>query len=221
MFKLLINMYKYVREFFFPILEGEASQYPHLSAEQICDQLASEEDEAKALKLLDLSKDIHEREEKRISTVESKATTLLGAAGLTIALIANFGKSLLFEADNLKSIEVFTVYSFSLMFILTIIYFLISIRYSLKALSRKGFLTLTPIDVIDIYAKPSVEYYKRISSLIMENTIRNYVTSNEKVDYMVMAQEYFKRGIFSIIIVTLFLSARVFINYLMVYISQF
>lgn len=210
-----------MREFFFPILEGVASQYPQLSAEQICKKLDSTSDAEKSSKLLELSKDIYEREEKRRSTVESKATTLLGAAGLTVALIANFGKPLIFESDEYLKTEPFTIYAFSLIFILTTVYFLISIHYSLKTLSRKGYHSLYPLDIIEIYNLSKDEYYRRISSLVLEKTIKNYVTGNEKVDYMVLAQEYFKRGIFSIIIITIFLSARVFINYLKAYITNF
>lgn len=217
MSKELISAYKAIREFFFPILEGEAIHYEQLTADEISTRIGTDVSN-RSDRLIELSKDIYNREEDRRSNVESKANTLLSATGLTIALIANFGKSLFFDADNLGKYDQFTVYIFTLFFTLTIIYFMVSIVYAIKTLTRRGYHSLYPKDILDMTASAD-DYDKRIASLILEKTIKNYVVVNEKVDSMMMSQEYFKRGIVSIVIVTLILSSKLFLNYLTKYLN--
>lgn len=213
----LIKFLHDTREFFWPLLEGEAKQYEQLSTEQILSKMKEESEKEKIDELIEMSKDIFEREENRRSTIESKATTLLGATGLTITLIVNFGKPLFLEPTNTAQLDKFTIYILSIFFIVSIVYFSNSIRFAFKALGRRGYYALYPKDVIEMKDQSSADYRKKIAAIILEKTIKNYSIVNEKVDWMVMSQEYFKRGIFSIIIVALMLSVRVFLNYLSKY----
>jgi len=220
MWKMLKRVYFEVREFLWPLLEGEPKKPQVRSASQILEQLKTEQDADKVKRLLEISKEISEREEKRRTTVESKATTLLGATGFTITLIVSFGKSLFVDLESSSDVNLFTVYIFSFFFLLSIVYFSRTIHFSLKSLSRKGFHTLKHKDVIEMEGLSAVEYDKKIAATILENTANNYPIVNEKVDWMVMSQEYFRRGIFSVIVAALLLSLKVYIFYLLQYIKE-
>jgi multisubunit Na+/H+ antiporter MnhB subunit len=220
MWKIIKKIYIEVREFLWPVLEGEPKKPNVRSASQILDQLKKEIDSDKIKRLFEVSKEISEREEKRRATVESKATTLLGATGLTITLIVGFGKSLFVDYANSPDIDLFTVYIFSFFFLLSILYLSRSIHFSLKALSRTGFHTLRHKDVTEMDGLSAGDYDKKIAATILENTSNNYPIVNEKVDWMVMSQEYFRRGVFSVIVAALILSVKVYIFYLFLYVKE-
>ncbi len=198
-----------IREFFWPLLEGEAKHY-QIAVEKIQEALKDEKDKNKIDELLGLSKSLYDREENRRSTVEAKATTLLGATGLTTTLIVSFGKSLFFEFDKLGTL---TAFAFALFFIITLLYFWRTISYSLRALSRSGFQTMLPHEIIEMKDTDECEYKKKIATLILDKTAKNYPPTNVKVDWMVMSQEYFKRGIHTIIIGTIVLSLLVILHW--------
>jgi hypothetical protein len=198
-----------LREFFWPLLEGEAKHY-QIAPEKIQEALKDEKDNKKIDELLDLSKSIHDREEKRRSTVEAKATTLLGATGLTTTLIVSFGKSLLFEFEKLGAL---TAAAFAVFFIVTLLYFWRTIAYSLRTLSRSGFQTMLPHEIIELKGMDESDYKKKMAALILGKTAQNYPPTNVKVDWMVMSQEYFKRGIYTIIIGTAVLSLLVVLHW--------
>lgn len=220
MWKKIKIIYIETREFLWPSLEGDPNKPELHLASEVLDQLKNETDSDKIDRFLEISQEMSEREEKRRTTVESKATTLLGATGLTVTLIVSFGKPLFFDSAASSDVNIFAVYTFSFFFLLSILYFFRAIHFSLKSLSRKGFHTLQHQDVVNMNGLSSVEYDKKIAATILTNTRNNYSVVNEKVDWMVMSQEYFKRGVFSVIIVTLILSTKVYIVFLLKYVRK-
>jgi len=198
-----------IREFFWPLLEGEAKHY-QITPEKIQEALKEEKDKEKINELLALSKAIYEREENRKSTVEAKATTLLGATGLTITLIVSFGKSLFFEFEKLGAL---TASAFAVFFIITLLYFWRTITYSLRAISTSGYETMMPGEIIEVKETNEEEYKKKMAELILDKAAKNYPNTNVKVDWMTMSLEYFKRGIYTIIIGTIVLSLLVILHW--------
>lgn len=195
---------KQLREVLWPVLEGEATRYP-LKAEEIIASLEGETDKEKLDKLLELSKGIYQDEERRRAVAESKATTLLGATGLTMALIVGFGKSLIFDQVS-KGGQRFGLYVFTVAFVITMIYFSRAIHYALKTLGRAAYESMTPKDVIEIKGLSAADYGKTIATAFLAKTITNYAVVNEKVDWFVMSREYFLRAIYTIVLATILLS---------------
>jgi hypothetical protein len=198
-----------IREFFWPLLEGEAKHY-QIDITALVDSLEEETDKGKIDELLGLSKLIHDREEKRRRTVEAKATTLLGATGLTTTLIVGFGKTPLFQYDGLGTLTSFVFVGF---FIITLLYFWRTITYSLRALRRSGYETMLPHEIIEMKGTDEFSYKKKMAMLILAKTATNYRPTNEKVDWMVMSQEYFRRGIHTIIIGMIVISLSVILHW--------
>lgn len=203
-----------IREFFWPLLEGEPPKQNESSVDIILLKLGEKQDNA--ARLLEISKDICEAEDKRLSTVEAKATTILGATGLIVVLIANFGKSLFFENSHNNSDKDFAVYLFSVVFAVSIIYFFRAVYFALKAISRRGYHRIGPSELISNFKYDNKwTYDTRIAAFILEKTQKNFSIVNEKVDYMVMSQEYFKRGILIILFVAIILSLKPFLPFLL------
>lgn len=196
------------------MLEGEPPKQNDSSVDIILYKLGENQENAE--RLLEISKDICEAENKRLNTVEAKATTILGATGLIVVLIANFGKSLFFEDSHSTPDKDFAVYLFSIIFSLSIIYFSRAVYFAIKTISRRGYHKINPNELISNFKHDTKwTYDMRIAAFILDKTQKNFSIVNEKVDYMVMAQEYFKRGILIILFVAIILSLKPFLPFLL------
>lgn len=197
-----------IREFFWPLLEGEPYIKKKVSIDDILCQLG--ENKENAARLLEISKDINKAEDERIKTVEAKATTILGATGLIITLILNFSKELFLRyPQNICS------YFISAFFVITILYFFQAVSFALKAVSRKGYHQISPNEVISNFKSDNnYTFDTRIAAFILEKTQNNYAIVDEKVDYMVMSQEYFRRGLYVILFIAIILYLKPFLVFL-------
>jgi len=144
----------------------------------------------------DVAKNLYVDEEMRVKTVEGKLVTLLGATGLVITLIAEFSDKInSIDANNIVG-RIFIILFFSS----TLIYLLTSAIYALRGLDRKAYHKLDTKNIIDSKFKNKADFLKEISSCWLSNRTKNYLVINEKVDSMVMALKYFKRGMFTAVI---------------------
>lgn len=75
--------------------------------------------------------------------------------------------------------------------IIYIVYLTRTLWFSVKCLERKAYYTIN----YDLYNKLDDGYLKHMIAEISTVINKNHKVINEKVDYMVMAQEYFKRAI--------------------------
>lgn len=146
-------------------------------------------------------------EEERKKEVESKSTLFIGTFGVATAILINLVKDMLF--NNAVPHTPFVLFLISMM-TLAIIYLCRAIWFSIKALKRRnysslGFPNFMLSDCTDKKQKIIIRYYN--------NTKKNQDEINIKVDYMTMAQEYFKRAI---LVVALF-SGIVLSEYIMSY----
>jgi len=146
-------------------------------------------------------------EEKRKKEVESKSTLFIGTFGVATAILINLVKDMLFnETVPHTAFVLFLI----CMMTLAIIYLCRAIWFSIKALERRnystmGFPNFMLSDCTDKKQRIIIKYYN--------NTKKNQDEINIKVDYMTMAQEYFKRAI---VVVALF-SGIVLSEYILSY----
>jgi len=156
----------------------------------------TDEDYAKQFSVT--AEELFEDEQERLKTIEGKAVTLLSATGLIISLIVNFSKEIKNVVIESPSVIIGAI--ILLFFLLTIIYFLGSVWYSLKALSRKGYHQLDVKDIIDPNLNDKTKYFKKVGSLMVASRVKNYDVINGKVEFVVASHEYFKRGILCLVI---------------------
>jgi len=135
-----------------------------------------------------------ESEDGRLKTVESKSIIFIGAFGITITILIgliNNIASQLMESFNFIQVLLFILIT------ITVIYLCRSVWFSVKALERQEYHTL---GLPEFMLNNVNQKKKKIIIELYNGIIKNQEKINLKVDYMTMAQEYFKRAIVAVIL---------------------
>ena len=206
-----MKLIKNIRELIWPVIEPSSreqknknekrlNEYGNL--ESLNNKTSHVKDEDYVNSILMFSQNCFNEERERLKTIETKSITLLSASGLIITLLMNFLDQTfkaLAESALFGVILIFTI------FVLSLIYFLKCILLSIKVLEKN---TYHQLDAKTKMVKNV--FIKEAALLYCSFAIKNEIVINEKVDYMVMAQEYFKRGIItSIITGILYIAIRI------------
>ena len=183
-----MELHKKIKEFFWPVLEPlEKTGFTAFSEQD----LTIEDDSLDTCYELTLK--YYDSESDRKKSIESKSTIFVSAIGFVIAILLSMATGLLLN----PKIELGFLASFSiLMWVFIVIYYCRAVWFSIKALERQEYYTIGHND----YMKQGINYRRKLIIDIINKTRKNSLTINLKVDNMVMAQEYFKRGIISIIV---------------------
>jgi hypothetical protein len=177
-----------IREFFWPLLEKETIKSPeNLDPDDI--KISSDHLE----RTLNLSINCYENENERKKTIEGKSSLFIGTISIITSVIIGVTTVLVKSDDFKNSILLLAI----LLFFLTL-YMARTIWFSIKALERKSYNTLTIDDFLIKEQKD--QYYKKLIAEISNKMRKNSLIINTKVDYMTMAQEYFKRSIIIVVI---------------------
>ncbi len=178
----MVKLLKKIREIFIPLLEGDVPE-PELFKKESFKYSEEETD-----KLIEIAKEYQTSEDDRKKEVESKASIFIG----TFAVAATIMLSL--EKDFIKiKVSVTALLTIFLVFV-TIVYLCIAIIYSIKCLSRKNYEVVGFPEWL-LTDKDILEKKKELLFKLLNAVKTNQNVINEKVDYMVMAQEYFKRAV--------------------------
>lgn len=179
------------REFFWPLLEPlKKKDFDPFKVEE----LTIKEDDLGTC--YDLTLRYYDSEEERRKTIESKSTIFIGSIGFVIAILLSMATGLLL---NPKIQPGFLTCFSVLMWVVIVIYFCRAVWFSIKALERQEYYTIGHKD----YVKEKKNYKRELITDIINKTRKNSRTINLKVDNMVMAQEYFKRGIVVVVFYSL------------------
>lgn len=173
---------KNLRGFFWPSLEPEPPEEPSFLEEE---GLKLNTDHQKDL--LKYVLEYYNSENDRKKTVETKSSLFISIISVVTTIVLGVTTVLVKTSD----FNFWLLILVGLLVLLTI-YMSRTIWFSLKALERKTYHTVSPEDFL---SAPADNYYAHLVVRITNKTRRNSVTINEKVDSMVLAQEYFKRAI--------------------------
>lgn len=194
-----MNIFKIIREFFWPLLDKEE---PQQSKVLNIDEISV--DKSHLPKTLEYARDCYNQEAERLKSIESKASLFIGTISVVTSVV--LGVTSILIKENIFDITV--VILVLLLFVLTL-YMSRTVWFSIKAMERKSYYSMSINDfLID---NTDDNYYKQLIAKIANNINKNEGTINGKVDHMTMAQEYYKRAIvvvalYSGIILLLFLS---------------
>jgi len=179
----------HVREFFWPLLddpiEPDQSEEDQAVVPPEETVLVESENLDQAFELMSKFAD---SEEERRKTIESKATLFLSTISIATTLVVASNTVLTGNAE--KSWPV--IASVAISFVLTV-YTACTVWYSVKALERGNYAVLGFRDLN--HAGDSDEYKKHLMLTVRKKTKSNFATIDEKVDYLTMAQAYYKRAI--------------------------
>jgi hypothetical protein len=173
---------KKIREFVWPMLDPPIKK-PEDKGE--IDVVVEDEN-------LELAFNLQEKvlinEEDRRKGIESKAALFLSTISVASSLI--IAATTVLNGQGYGS--VFAGLSLVLSFIISI-YAIASVFYSVKTLERKSFQT---VDITDInQAGDQYVYKKNLISKMSKYAGQNSFTINEKIDFLAMAQAFYKRSL--------------------------
>ncbi|MHA1381729.1 MAG: hypothetical protein ACTSRG_25450 [Candidatus Helarchaeota archaeon] len=174
-----------IREFFWPLLEPQKLEETEkiIKSENILLR------QSKNLKVaLDLALKNYDEENERGKTVESKSIIFIGTISLITTILMTIYKDIFLK--DITKYDVKLIF-FIAVVVIYIIYLTRTLWFSVKCLGRKAYHTIN----YSLYNRSDKEYLTEIVAEIATIIEKNHKVINEKVDDMVMAQEYFKRAI--------------------------
>ena len=191
----MAGLFKEIREFFWPVLEGDASSPKELETKEIICSNKELDD------LIRIAKDYEASENERRKEIESKASVFIGTFAVATTIILSLAK------DFLKQNTPRYFYLNVILIVAIILYLSMAIIYSVKCLSRRNFYMLGfPMYLVSDIDK---NQKKKLVLLNLVNDVKkNQNVINDKLDYMGMAQEYFKRAVISVVILTILLTVE-------------
>lgn len=188
----MAGLLKEIREFFWPILEGEVEPPKEIKAEE-CKYKDEDLDN-----LFKIAKDYQTSEDNRRKEVESKASVFIGTFAVATTIMLSLAKDFINNAGSaLSFLNIILV-------VITIIYLCRAITFSIRCLSRKKYKVVGFPEYLLSDADANDKKKRMLLELV--NAVRaNQNTINEKVDNMVMAQHYFQRAVVCVGIMTVLL----------------
>ncbi|TXL65629.1 hypothetical protein FHP05_05755 [Cerasibacillus terrae] len=195
-----------IRELIWPLLEPLQEQ----DILQIKEKDFDWEEEDLDL-MLEYANKYYESEEARKQDVESKSTIFIGTFGVTATILIYLSKELVLNNSVIPSF--FMLILISLM-TLSVVYICRAIWFSLKALQRQNYYRLSfPRFMLE----NDVNKKKKLIIALLNYTRNNSETINLKVDFMTMAQEYFKRVVVFVSIFSILVLGRYILSYKIVF----
>ena len=182
-----------IREFFWPLLEkGKLQKIKILTIDDI---IVNDEN---IQKVLDYSMKIYESELARNTAIEGKASLFISSLAIITSVVLAITTTLIGQ-NGFNSVLFLLIW---LLFFLTI-YVLRTVWFAVKVHERKSFNTFYHNDILNTGNED--EYSRQLICTIINKTKRNSIVINSKIDNVVMAQEYFKRAIITLLIYSFFL----------------
>ena len=133
----------------------------------------------------------YDEENERAKIIENKASMFITSTGFLGTVL--IGTSTFLLGKTIETVS--SVILILLCLLAFVVYMLRTILYSLKALQRAVYFFSDPN--YDISDKDEFNR-KRIYDLV-NSCINNQIATNKKVDYVVLAQRFFKRAMFSVL----------------------
>lgn len=172
-----------IREFFWPLLEPKGKGLEEQGPKAVIEITDECLELAYVLQMKKL-----DNEEDRRKGIETKAALLLSSISVASSLVV--AANSLGTSSNNNNIAIRC--SVFISFILSV-YSIRAIWFSVRALERRGFHVLGFRDINIPGTK--VEYQKRLITKIEGYVYANQIIVNDKLDFLTMAQEYYKRAI--------------------------
>lgn len=190
------KLLKSIREFFWPILEGESQEPKLIERDDFC----CEDNEIDYL--LKVAQDYQTGEENRRKEVESKASIFIGTFSVAATIMLSLMKDFMLQGKNAIT------YIQAIIITIMILYLCRAICFSIKALSRKNYSVVGfPKYLLNSASSSNntlSEKKRKILIQMINNTRKNQVVINDKVDQMVMAQLFFKRAVVCVCLLAVF-----------------
>jgi len=164
------------------------------------------EDDDKVEEALNFCKWLFDREDETTKTLESKATTLTGFAGVTVALVLGFA-TLLLDPNNLPSpyllgpmliLYILLVYCFVRTILCALIVNSVGRRYTFEYPSSSEILSLSSQTPKQLRRQRAVDFFK--------SYMKNRTINVDKAGYLISAQRAFAIGSLVLFVITVLMA---------------
>lgn len=184
-----------VRDFFWPMLDGEENSISNKLDESDC-KFQDNENLDKAIELALL---YAKNEDERRSNVETKAALFVGTFSLAVTILISVVKDFILNMGSYSIVAVSIVVVFTS---IVIIYLCRAVLYSIDALSRKSY---SAIGIPQFIYTGDSNYKIKLFVKIRNGIYSNFRAINQKVDSMTMAQEFFKCAVRTVMVLAVVL----------------
>lgn len=193
----MATLFKEIRDFFWPILDYvEPSTPKELSVDDIkCNDEELDD-------LIKIAKDYEASESERRREIESKASVFIGTFAVAATIMLSLAKK--FLTQNTSKYFYLNV----ILIVVIMLYLSMAIIHSIKCLAKRNYYMLgfPKYLISDI---DETQKKKKVLISLVNDVKKNQDIINDKLDYMGMAQSYFKRAVISVAIFTVLLMVEV------------
>lgn len=160
------------------------------------------DDADKTKEALDFCQWLFDRQEERTKTLESKASTLMGFAGITTAFVSGFA-ALLLDAKNIPCtllgllvvVYLLLVYSFVRTILCALVVVTVGPRYRFKYPASRDILGLKDNSVPKLHGQRAVDFF--------DSYANNRAINDDKAGYLISAQRSFAIATLLVFVVTI------------------
>lgn len=189
-----------LRDILWPVLPSGKPQDPNQTI------IRNQNDKEGILKLkYEYVKSIYERENQRRNDAERKASYLIGSSAITGTLAA--GMASFFYNDKLSEIAKIAIF---IMVMVILTYLARSLYFGIRTIEKHTYYMLEPNDVKA--ANDEESYFRICIDKYITCIVKNQNAINDVVDNMALSHEYFKRYIFSVLLLVLAAFSFSFVN---------
>ena len=197
----IIHFFRSIFDFIIPLMPERLRSY---DTKTIASDDIKGEKEVLAKKA-EAAQQCYNEERSRAKTIEGKASIFITSSGFLGTILIGTSNILISQKDDVVWFKLIMI----LCLLLFAIYMVGTIINSLKALNRAKYFYPDASTVMNIAEKD--DFDKQVIADFVNSTVLNQDIINQKMDYVVVAQRYFKR---------LMISVLVFVVTLLIYILQ-
>lgn len=184
-----MNIVRRVLDFIIPLMPGEprVDEEPNnVTADDI------QGNDAVLSRKAAVSQQYYEDERGRTRTIEGKASMFITSSGFLGTVLIGTANIIVSQANNAAWLIVLMI----LCLLFFAIYMVGTILYALKALKRGVYSRPDPTTILNM---PGDDFEKNAIADLVNSTAYNQNATNLKMDYVVVAQRFYKRLMFSVL----------------------
>jgi len=203
------HIFKILRDKIWPVMEDEAEDPQKVEVNWISNGIKGIEDKNKINEIYNLAHEIYKAEHERYEGITRKTISIFGATGIISAIVLGLGRFIFMDVSKSSTIIVIIM---AILFIIILLYLSRAIHFCLKTMETTTFWIISPREICITNLNNVSEYLKTLSIIILEYTERNYRVTNQKIDKYVLAYEYYKLAIYTLVLLGVFIGTGFFFN---------
>ena len=184
-----MNIFRRALDFIIPLMPNEPREEDvnRIKAEDI------QGDDKVLSRKVTVSQQYYNDERGRTRTIEGKASMFITSSGFLGTVLIGTANIIVSQAKNAAWLRVLMI----LCLLFFAVYMVGTILYALKALKRGQYSRPNPATILNM---AGADFDKNAIADLVNSTAYNQNATNHKMDYVVVAQRYYRRLMFSVLV---------------------